>query len=212
MKHFLDLGAHKLEGLQEFTEKLGIDKEWKVYSYEPNILIQDDIKKVISEISNNYKSLEFFNKAVMDESGVVTFNCHKGAWTDQQKGEYKDGYTTGSNALNSNPQFDIGNGFVFDTEQYEVECISIDEILESICLEDPNAEIWIKCDIEGSEFVVLPRIIESEYASNIKEMYIEWHERMWYNEGKESMMAKQKERSVYTNNLKKLGIKCYVHH
>ena len=67
MKHFLDMGAHKLEGLKEFTEKLGIDKEWKVYSYEPNILIQEDAKKVVKEISGNYKSLEFFNKAVMDE-------------------------------------------------------------------------------------------------------------------------------------------------
>ena len=40
MKHFLDLGAHKLEGLKEFTQRLNIDKSWKVYSYEPNILIQ----------------------------------------------------------------------------------------------------------------------------------------------------------------------------
>ena len=64
MKHFLDLGAHKLEGLKEFTERLGIDKTWKVYSYEPNILIQEEAKKVVEEIKNNYKSLEFYNKAV----------------------------------------------------------------------------------------------------------------------------------------------------
>ena len=44
MKHFLDMGAHKLEGLKEFTKKLDIDKEWKVYSYVPIILIQEDAK------------------------------------------------------------------------------------------------------------------------------------------------------------------------
>ena len=212
MKHFLDLGAHKLEGLKECTKKLGIDKNWKVYSYEPNILIQEDAQKVVEEIQSNYKSLEFYNKAVMDESGVITFNCHKGAWKDQQKEEYIDGYTTGSNALDTNPGIDIGNGVVFDTVQYDVDCVAIDDILKSICLEDSDAEIYIKCDIEGSEFVVLPRIIESEYVHHIKEMYIEWHERMWFHEGNSGIISKQKERQVYTSNLKKLGINCFEHH
>ena len=79
MKHFLDMGAHKLEGLKEFTEKLSIDKEWKVYSYEPNIFIQEATRKVLEEIRDNYKSLEFFNKAIMDEEGYLIFNCHKGS-------------------------------------------------------------------------------------------------------------------------------------
>lgn len=212
MKHFLDLGAHKLEGLKEFTQKLNIGKSWKVYSYEPNILIQEETKKVVEEIKNNYKSLEFYDKAVMDESGVITFNCHKGAWKNQDKNEYWDGYTTGSNAMETNPIIDIGNGVLFDTVQYDVECVAIEDILEGICSKDPDAEIYIKCDIEGSEFVVLPRIIESEYAKNIVEIHIEWHERMWYHEGEIGILAKQKERQVYTTNLRKLGIKCFVHH
>lgn len=211
MKHFLDFGAHKLEGLREFTERLGIDNTWNVYSYEPNILLQDEIKKNIEEVKENYKTFQFYNKAVMDESGTLVFNCHKGAWKDQSKDEYMDGYTTGSNALETNPLVDIGNGVIFDTVQYEVESVSIDEILEDICSKDPEAEIYIKCDIEGSEFVVLPRIIESDYAKNIVEMYIEWHERMWYHEGEYGILNKQKERQVYTSNLKKLGIKCFTH-
>ena len=210
MKHFLDMGAHKLEGLKEFTKKLDIDKEWKVYSYEPNILIQEDAKKVVEEISDNYKSLEFFNKAVMDEEGTITFNCHRGAWKNQEKTEYIDGYTTGSNALDSNPKIDIGNGVVFHTLQYDVECVSIDHILESICTQDPDAEIWIKCDIEGSEFVVLPRIIDSKYAKCIKEMYIEWHERMWYHSGE--MAIRQSERMQFIQRLESMGIRCHVHH
>lgn len=214
MKHFLDLGAHKLEGLEEFTEKLGIDSEWNVYSYEPNIFIHEDAEKNAEKVRDKYKSFEFYKKAVMDESGSLTFNCHRGCWKNEQKNEdeYLDMMTTGSNALDLNPHLDIGNGVVFDTVQYDVECVGIEDILKDICTKDPEAEIYIKCDIEGSEFVVLPRIIESDYIQHIKEMYIEWHERMWFYEGMDGIATKQKERQVYTANLQKLGIKCFVHH
>lgn len=212
MKHFLDLGAHKLEGLREFTKKLNIDNQWKVYCYEPNTQIQEETKKNIKQLSNNYKSLEFFNKAVMGNSGKITFNCHKGAWQDKNKIKYFDNYTTGSNALDNNPQFDVVNGRIFDSIQQEVECVGIDDILKTICTKDQNAEIYIKCDIEGSEFVVLPHIIKSNYAKHIVEMYIEWHERMWFSEGKEIMDLKQKERDIYTSSLEKIGIKLFTHH
>jgi len=212
MKHFLDLGAHKLEGLKEFTKKLNINKEWNVYSYDPNIAIHKESEKIIETIKNNYAYFEFNKKAVMDESGTITFNGHRGAWKDQTKSDFMEGYTTGSNALDTNPLIDIGNGVIFDVFQYDVECVDIDDILQSICNKDSEAEIYIKCDIEGSEFVVLPKIIESEYIHHIKEMYIEWHERMWYHEGNVGIINKQKERQVYTSNLKKLGIKCFVHH
>jgi FkbM family methyltransferase len=214
MKHFLDLGAHKLEGLEEFTEKLGIDSEWNVYSYEPNIFIHEDTEKNAEKVKDKYRSFEFHKKAVMDESGSLTFNCHKGCWKNDQKNddEYLDMMTTGSNALDLNPHLDIGNGVVFDTVQYDVECVGIEDLLADICDKDSEAEIYIKCDIEGSEFAVLPRIIESDYSQYIKEIYIEWHERMWFYEGNEGIVNKQKERQVYTSNLKKLGIECFDHH
>ena len=44
---------------------------------------------------------------------------------------------------------------------------------------DPSAEIYIKIDIEGSEFKVLPRIANSDKLNHIKELHVEWHERFW---------------------------------
>lgn len=206
MKHFIDLGTHKFEGLTEFTEKLGIDNEWNVYCYEANPLIYD--QSLLDNLKDSYNHIEFHNLAVMDDNGSITFHCHDGAWSDQSKDEYVKEYTTGSNALDQTPTYDIGNGAVFNIVDKEVDCVDINDILESICTKDSEAEIYIKCDIEGSEFVVLPRIIESDYLDNIKQMYIEWHERFWYNNGIEE---KIKEKKIYLHHLKKAGVECFIH-
>jgi hypothetical protein len=91
----------------------------------------------------------------------------------------------------------------------DVECVDIEDILSEICNKDPEAEIYIKCDIEGSEFVVLPRIIESEYVHHIKEMYIEWHERFWY--GTSDYIKKIIEKESILNRFRELNIETFVH-
>jgi FkbM family methyltransferase len=212
MKHFLDLGAHKLEGLMEFTEKLGIDKNWLVYSYEPNINVYEEAKKNAEKIKNNYYFFELYKKAVLDKNGIIKFNSHRGAWKDRTKSQFMSEYTMGANALDINPISDIANGVIFDSILSEVECVNVDDILMSICNNDLEAEIYIKCDIEGSEFIVIPKMIQSNYVSHIKEIYVEWHERMWFHEGDVEMINKRKEKETYIFKLKKLGIKYFDHH
>jgi uncharacterized protein YpmB len=41
MRHFIDLGTHKFEGLTEFAEKLNLDNNDNVYCYEPNVKIYE---------------------------------------------------------------------------------------------------------------------------------------------------------------------------
>jgi hypothetical protein len=62
----------------------------------------------------------------------------------------------------------------------EVACVDAKRIVEEIIKDDQDARIIIKCDIEGSEFKVLPRILEIENVEKyVREMFIEWHERFW---------------------------------
>ena len=206
MKHFLDFGTHRFQGLNEFTKKLSIDDQWSVQCYEANPDTYERTKEKGEKISGRYKEFVHNNLAVLDQSGSITVHCHKGSWDN---GVYKETWTSGSNVLDNTPSFDAVSGVVFDIVEAEVDCIAIEDILEGICTKDPDAEIYIKCDIEGSEFAVLPAIIESEYKSNIVELYVEWHERFWYEQGE--YQQKVDERRYLENMLKKLGVKMYTH-
>ncbi len=175
----IDLRTHKIEGLEEFNGKLGIDKEWSVYCFEPNSDTYNSSLPLVDNIKDKYLSFVHKNVAVMDYNGTMKFNVHKGAWKDGSKTKYISGYTTMSKALDINPEFDTGNGVVFDIVE-EVICISILDIIESISKNDNNPEIYIKYDIEGSEFKVLPKLLDLKHVKNIKQIYIEWYERFWY--------------------------------
>lgn len=211
MRHFLDLGTHKFEGLTEFTEKLNLNNNDNVYCYEPNKKVYDLSREneTIKYYEQKFHSFKHFNLAVMDYTGKICFNSHEGAWSNFNKDNYIPGYTTGSNCLDINPKYDTGNGVLFDIVSQECNCIDIEEIISSIVLNDNDAEIYIKCDIEGSEFVVLPKLINSKYIHNVKTIFIEWHERFWY--GTDEYQNKVKQRRDIISNFNNLNITTFVH-
>src|SRR5258705_11998527 len=77
MKHFLDLGTHKFEGLSEFCNRLSIDQSWFVQCFEANPLVYKKALKSASRVENKFKRFNFFNYAVLDKNGAITFHCHK---------------------------------------------------------------------------------------------------------------------------------------
>ena len=208
MKHFIDLGTHLFEGLEEFTTKLNIDETFCVYCYEPNIFVYEKSKELSEKYKNKFKVFEHNNSAVMNYNGEITFNSHKGAW--KSNGEYISGYDYGSNCLDINPIRDVACGAVFDIIQYKCACIDINDILNKIYNFDNDAIIYIKCDVEGSEFEILPRIIESPHKNLIKELHIEWHERFWHDTQDYNKKIIDKKQII--NTLNNFNINCFDHH
>jgi FkbM family methyltransferase len=183
MNYFLDLGTHFFN--KEEPENIGRgengllynfyengyfnDGEWTVFTYEPSVSIYNSNLKYIDNISEKFERFEVFNLAVTDYTGFIIFNMH-------------NGNPAGSNCISDN---------IFmkdyadekrrdDVDSYKVNCIDILEIINDIVKKDENASIHIKCDIEGSEFTVLPRLLEFENLEKyLKDIYVEWHERFW---------------------------------
>jgi len=209
MNIFLDLGTNEFQGLKEFTLKKNLNKSTIVYCYEANSYTYNNSLLEKKNIEINYKELNHFNKAIMDYNGSILFNSHHGAY---ENGNYNPEYTGGSNALEINPNVDPGNGVIFDIHPETVECIDITDLLKKFNDEFPDTDIFIKCDIEGSEFKVLDKLLkmETKFLKNIKEIYIEWHERFFENTDKYTEICNLK--ADILQKLNDLNIVYYEHH
>jgi hypothetical protein len=219
MKTFVDLGAHYFEGLADFTSRLKIDKTWNVYSFEACKDLYDETQIERAKIEGIYNKLVHRNLAVLDRNGTVTFNkivdavniytgeVYLGASQGHLGGDRH--YWGAANCLEENPTVD--NGYTWVPIKEDVGCVDINDIIDEIIENDPSAEIYIKIDIEGSEFKVLPRLKETLHISNIKEIHTEWHHRFWEN-NPAAYTEKCKSKDDLIAYFESKGIKTFEHY
>jgi FkbM family methyltransferase len=183
-KIFLDFGANKLQGLcKVFKNKLNIDESWIIQCYEPNIYVFNNL---LNEIQNpkcrsymfyKYKNLKLYNLAISDKSGEEKIkNITHYALPN---GKLRAGNAGGSTLLKDIIWHQKGVEF----EVNLVKTIDVNEILSDLYLRyKKNMEIYIKCDIEGYEYIVIRRLLESKHINLIKAIYVEWHPHFFENE------------------------------
>lgn len=156
---FLDLGAHRCEGLTEFaTQILPIDNTWKVYSFEPNPLINTEESYNNNQILKD-KNLDimFFKKAVWTKPGELTFKmfgdsgCSQGSLLEETKGDkfYNDYHSSTT-----------------------IEAIDLWDFISTI---DPASRLYIKMDVEWAEYELLQDMLTRGWPKNVVTMWVEFH-------------------------------------
>jgi len=145
-KVFIDCGANKGLAIDGFREVYDPDHEFEVFAFEC-------FPECINILNEKYDDVTVIEKAVYKEEGELTFNV---------------GITTKSGTVRKDKQVNMTKNTVtvasVDLAQW---------ILDNFSQED---EIVMTMDIEGAEYDILPRMIETGAVTLLNRFYIEWHD------------------------------------
>lgn len=158
-KCLLDLGTNGMSGYEKLVPLLGIDDSWEqIIFVEPNPECHEYIYNRMGGIKNS-KLLEV---AVSDKNGdgeLITRDDMKGDSAATLMS--KEFITASIGEVNQKcPSY----------LTYKVKTVTIDTILKDITAD----EIYLKMDVEGSEYAILENF-PMEYMPRIKKLFIEFH-------------------------------------
>jgi len=150
MLHIVDLGANDGCSIVKFEKMLHHNKitNYRIYSFEPNPFFKDILQK---KEKNNIKIF------------------HKMAGT---KNKLSQLYLSQHGNDGSSIYSDKTTNGVSKELYVNVEEIDINEFIELL----PNdEELWVKMDIEGAEYDIIPHLHNNNSLKKINKLYIEWH-------------------------------------
>ncbi len=162
-KVFIDCGANHGQGLRQFISMLNVDSTWDIHSYEPTpgMVMDEDLM--------NLDNVTFHEKAVWSKNGTIDFSLciPSEEWKEADQGSSVMGLLDAAECIDPNsPQFRKHDNIV------KVETVDICDILKKFSYDD---YIVVKMDIEGSEYEVCRRLLETEDLVKINKMFVEWH-------------------------------------
>lgn len=166
MKYFIDCGGHHGERLKHFIDLYNIDPTWKIYTFEPNIESFEILKKV------EYKGCDInaINSGIWIENSKLTFRPET---TQPKYGGRNDGEGSTFMKADNWKIKSINNPGAGDfLQSYEIAVVDLSDFIKN--LEDKEY-LLIKMDIEGSEYNVLRRLIETEVINDIDDLHVEFH-------------------------------------
>lgn len=183
MKILIDCGANNGQGFGKLTNMLNIDDTWKVVMYEPNVHCYNVL------IGRNYGSYVTINqKAVFDENTQLHFKLSKTNNTSKCGTLHSEYYGAKSGAYKHEGGW--------REESTVVDCVDIVDVIEPLV----GNEIYLKLDIEGSEYNVLERLIETKLIHNIKNLYVEFHDQYMEDSFLTNILERQNKIIDYIKN------------
>jgi FkbM family methyltransferase len=188
---FLDCGTHLCEGLITFYNSGIINDSFEIHTFEANPACNAGER--VKQLPLN---INFYEAAVWTQDGFVYFN------QENHKNSKSGSPTDGHSDIDGWASSVDGLGFYYAQYSTQVKVPSIDfSRFISELPEDSN--IICKMDIEGSEFQVLRHLIQKQTITKIKEIYIEFHEKLMSIESTET-----KEELI--RQIENLGVKVHT--
>lgn len=150
---YIDLGGHDGDTLLFFFEKISDAHLWDVYVFEPDKTNFELLSHLKSKKA--WQNVNLINAAAWFEDNDLKF--------------YKDNRTkkTGGSLIRSKYNTD---------EFFSTKAVDIAKFIKRRVREEDY--LFLKMDIEGSEFRVLPHLIVENMLIYIDKIFIEWHERI----------------------------------
>jgi FkbM family methyltransferase len=178
--YFVDCGSHHGEGLQEFYDKGLINETFRVICFEPN-------PYSFKTLTSNKQLLERFKEVELHQEAVWDSDVNKRFRMEHYAPLSKEYDGTGSTLLGED-LWHPGVG-VYDRDVY-VQAIDFDKFIDNLyssCPSIPN--IIVKMDIEGSEFAVLPKMIQTGSINKLSMLFVEFHD--WAIDKEHELKRKQ---------------------
>jgi FkbM family methyltransferase len=148
----IDCGAN----IGNITARLAA-KGATIYAFEPNPFAFNVLKKRFT----GSKNVHCINKGVLDRDGMVQLYLHENSPIDPVK------WSTGSSLLKSKSNVDDRN---FITVEVVDLCCFIQSLHRRIKM--------IKMDVEGVEFAILNRMIDTGVIHSVDRLIVETHDRL----------------------------------
>lgn len=173
-KVFIDCGANHGQGLRQFMSMFNMDSTWDIHSYEPTpgMVLDEDLM--------NLDNVTFHKKAVWSKNETINFSLciPSEEWKDADQGSSILGLLDAGECIDPNSaQFRKHDNIV------EVEAVDICDILKKFSSDD---FILMKIDIEGAEYEVCRKLLETEDIVKVNKMFVEWHVNIVGSESHES--------------------------
>ena len=151
-----------------------MDSTWDIHSYEPTPGLDLD------EDLMNLENVTFHRKTCLGKDGTIDFSLciPTEEWKAASEGSSVVGLLDAGECIDPNSaQFRKHDNIV------KVESVDICSILKKFSNDD---YIVVKLDIEGSEYEVCRKLLETEDIVKINTMFVEWHVNIVGSESHES--------------------------
>lgn len=181
------------KAIKEIASLYNIDSTWKCYSFEANPYTYMASRNIYRDLIAEGYDITHANAAVYVKDGSISIKCVT---------DISDPYISQrSNVMDDADSSDFLSKGTDPEQQREVMVKSIDFVQFLLDNVTPNDYVVVKMDVEGAEFGIIERLLETGAYELINDFYCEFHEN-FYKSNKRFEQRKKE----YINALVNAGV------